>query len=322
MKKILIIILTIILGVNLVGCNLNFTEKNVNITSLNGLPAVTISKLNVEEVEILKGYKTNYKIENKVETLKEDSLKGDLHIALVPTDVAAQIYNENKDYQIAGTIGLGSYYLVTSDNNITGFDSTLSSKKVAMVKENSMTDSTTKSILVQNEVDVSSIDFQYYNTEPEIVTALASGQITTGIIPETSLTTLLYKHSGLKILSSTNEAYEKAFNINEGYPQFSVIVKEEFAKENPEYIKAFLKNLKESIDYINENPVQSGAYGEKLGVPVKPQVLSKAIKRCNLKFISIKDFKNNYEKYFSNLYNYDTETVGGTVPDDSIYYEE
>ena len=319
MKKILTLILTIILGVSAVGCNL--TSKEVKIISGNSLDGISISKLIKEENEIKKGYNTTYNIENDKEKLEKSLDNEKYDIAIVPTDMATKVYNKNSNYQICASIGEGSYYLVTSDPTITGFNSTLINKDVAIIEENSMIDIISKSILNKNNVDDSKVNFKYVSSAPEIVTTLALGNIRTGIVPETSLTTLLYKHSGLKILTSTNEAYEKAFNIKEGYSQFSIIVKKDFAKDNKEYVNEFLSKVKSSIDFVNKNPLQAGAYGEELSIPIKPQVLSKAIKRCNLKFIIVDEFKNNYKELFNILYNYNKEAVGGTVIDESIYYK-
>ena len=319
MKKILTLILTIILGVSAVGCNL--TSKEVKIIIGNSLDGISISKLIKEENEIKKGYNTTYNIENKKEKLEKSLDNEKYDIAIVPTDMATKVYNKNSNYQICASIGEGSYYLVTSDPTITGFNSTLINKDVAIIEENSMIDIISKSILNKNNVDDSKVNFKYVSSAPEIVTTLALGNIRTGIVPETSLTTLLYKHSGLKILTSTNEAYEKAFNIKEGYSQFSIIVKKDFAKDNKEYVNEFLSKVKSSIDFVNKNPLQAGAYGEELSIPIKPQVLSKAIKRCNLKFIIVDEFKNNYKELFNILYNYNKEAVGGTVIDESIYYK-
>lgn len=319
MKKILTLILTIILGVSAVGCNL--TSKEVKIISGNSLDGISISKLIKEENEIKKGYNTTYNIENNKEKLEKSLDNEKYDIAIVPTDMATKVYNKNSNYQICASIGEGSYYLVTSDPTITGFNSTLINKDVAIIEKNSMIDIISKSILNKNNVDDSKVNFKYVSSAPEIVTTLALGNIRTGIVPETSLTTLLYKHSGLKILTSTNEAYEKAFNIKEGYSQFSIIVKKDFAKDNKEYVNEFLSKVKSSIDFVNKNPLQAGAYGEELSIPIKPQVLSKAIKRCNLKFIIVDEFKNNYKELFNILYNYNKEAVGGTVIDESIYYK-
>ena len=317
MKKISTLILTIILVVNLTGCSLS---KDVRVKTYNGLPAISICKLIKEEDNIKSSYKTSYTIESNDKKLIESLNKKEVDIALVPTDMAAKVYNKNSSYQIYASIGQGSYYLVTSDPEVTGFNSTLINKEIAIAGENSMTDNIVKAILKKNNIDETLVKFKYTNTVPELVKTLTLGEIYTGIVPETSLTSLLYKHSGLKILASTNDAYENTFDISEGYPQFSVIVRKDFAKNNKEYVNKFLSKVKESIEFVNNNPLQAGAYGEELKIPIKPQILSKAIKRCNLKFIEIDKFKQNYEYFFDILYNYNNEAVGGTVPDESIYH--
>lgn len=317
MKKISTLILTIILVVNLTGCSLS---KDVRVKTYNGLPAISICKLIKEEDNIKSSYKTSYTIESNDKKLVESLNKKQVDIALVPTDMAAKVYNKNSSYQIFASIGQGSYYLVTSDPEVRGFNSTLINKEIAIAGENSMTDNIVKAILKKNNIDETLVKFKYTNTVPELVKTLTLGEIYTGIVPETSLTSLLYKHSGLKILASTNDAYENTFDISEGYPQFSVIVRKDFAKNNKEYVNKFLSKLKESIEFVNNNPLQAGAYGEELKIPIKPQILSKAIKRCNLKFIEIDKFKQNYEYFFDILYNYNNEAVGGTVPDESIYH--
>ena len=317
MKKISTLILTIILVVNLTGCSLS---KDVRVKTYNGLPAISICKLIKEEDNIKSSYKTSYTIESNDKKLVESLNKKQVDIALVPTDMAAKVYNKNSSYQICASIGQGSYYLVTSDPEVTGFNSTLINKEIAIAGESSMTDNIVKAILKKNNIDETLVKFKYTNTVPELVKTLTLGEIYTGIVPETSLTSLLYKHSGLKILASTNDAYENTFDISEGYPQFSVIVRKDFAKNNKEYVNKFLSKVKESIEFVNNNPLQAGAYGEELKIPIKPQILSKAIKRCNLKFIEIDKFKQNYEYFFDILYNYNNEAVGGTVPDESIYH--
>lgn len=317
MKKISTLILTIILVVNLTGCSLS---KDVRVKTYNGLPAISICKLIKEEENIKSSYKTSYTIESNDKKLVESLNKKQVDIALVPTDMAAKVYNKNSSYQIFASIGQGSYYLVTSDPEVRGFNSTLINKEIAIAGENSMTDNIVKAILKKNNIDETLVKFKYTNTVPELVKTLTLGEIYTGIVPETSLTSLLYKHSGLKILASINDAYENTFDISEGYPQFSVIVRKDFAKNNKEYVNKFLSKLKESIEFVNNNPLQAGAYGEELKIPIKPQILSKAIKRCNLKFIEIDKFKQNYEYFFDILYNYNNEAVGGTVPDESIYH--
>ena len=92
MKKISTLILTIILVVNLTGCSLS---KDVRVKTYNGLPAISICKLIKEEENIKSSYKTSYTIESNDKKLLESWNKKQVDIALVPTDMAAKIYNKN-----------------------------------------------------------------------------------------------------------------------------------------------------------------------------------------------------------------------------------
>ena len=124
----------------------------LKIISGNSLDGISISKLIKEENEIKKGYNTTYNIENKKEKLEKSLDNEKYDIAIVPTDMATKVYNKNSNYQICASIGEGSYYLVTSDPTITGFNSTLINKDVAIIEENSMIDIISKSILNKNNM--------------------------------------------------------------------------------------------------------------------------------------------------------------------------
>ena len=91
MKKILTLILTIILGVSAVGCNL--TSKEVKIISGNSLDGISISKLIKEENEIKKGYNTTYNIENNKEKFAESVANSVncVNLLVVPASVGAMI---------------------------------------------------------------------------------------------------------------------------------------------------------------------------------------------------------------------------------------
>lgn len=44
--------------------------------------------------------------------------------------------------------------------------------------------------------------------------------------------------------------------------------------------------------------------------------------RSNIKYVGIKDSYKEYETYFEKLYSFDPKTVGGKIPDDSIFMEK
>ena len=329
MKKIMITALSLLMSTSiLVGCsNTSKTESgteaksiSVNVGAPDGLPAIAISKLAGENTEIKKGYDVKYNLEASSDELSTDVMKEALDIAIVPSNMASIAYNKTSNYQVVATVGTGSFYLVTSDSDVTGIDSSLVGKEVGTIGKGLTPDITIQTVLKEQGIDPSSVTFNYSNEASDLVPLLATGKLTTGIVPEPALSGLLTKNPDLKVITGLNDTWKDVFKNENGYPQSTLIVKTSFANENTEFIDEFIKSLDANISWTNENPDKAATYAEQFGVSVKAPVLEKAIERMNLKLISIKDCKDDYVNYYNILSSYNQKVLGGAEPDDNIYY--
>lgn len=329
MKKIVTIVLSSLLSLSLLaGCSntnnqdeVKKEEVVVKVGAPDGLPAITIAKLAQENPEIKEGYKVEYTLEATSDALSTDVMKEGLDIAIVPSNMAAIAFNKTSNYQIAGTIGRGSFYLVSSDESVTGIDSSLVGKEVGNIGKGLTPDITIQALLKEEGVDASNISFNYSNEASDLVSLLATGKLSTGIVPEPALSGLLTKNENLKVIASVNDTWKDVFNTEDGYPQSTLIVSSSFAKENSDFVDEFINSLEENINYINSNPEESGKFAEEFGVNIKSPILKKAIERTNLKYISIEDSKTDYDNYFNTLSSFNPKVLGGTVPTSEIYYK-
>lgn len=326
MKKIVTVILSLFMTTSLlVGCSNNASEEvkdtvTVKVGAPDGLPAITISKLAKENPEIEDGYETKYILEATSDALSTDVMKENLDIAIVPSNMASIAYNKTSNYQIAGTVGMGSFYLVSSDEDVKGLDSSLEGKEVGNIGKGLTPDITVQALLKKQNVDSSSITFDYSNEASDLVSLLATNKLTTGIVPEPALSGLLSKNPDLKVICGVNDTWKDVFKNENGYAQSTLIVKSSFAKENPQFVENFIKVLEENIEYTNDNPKEAGELAVEFGVNIKAELLAKAIDRTNLKFISINDCKDDYINYYDTLYSFNPKVLGGKVPDENIYY--
>ena len=129
MKKKLSLHLVIVLSMlTLIGCgNSNTTQseakkntteiKEISFVAPDGLPAIAVAKLIKEKPEVKAGYNINYTIEKNSESLGTSVMKGEPDIAIVPSNLAATVFNKNKEYKIAGTVGFGSFYIGSTNEN-------------------------------------------------------------------------------------------------------------------------------------------------------------------------------------------------------------
>lgn len=329
MKKILTMTLSLFISASiLVGCSNTTTKEeettkeitSVNVGAPDGLPAIAIAKLASEKTKIKDNYEVKYSLEATSDELSTDVMKESLDLAIVPSNMASVAYNKTSNYQILGTVGMGSFYLVSSDSSITGIDESLSGKEVGAIGKGLTPDITVQSLLKEQGIDISSIIFNYSNEASDLVPLLATNKLTTGIVPEPALTGLLAKNPDLKVICSLNDTWKDIFKNENGYPQSTLIVKTSFAKENPEFVESFVKVIEDNIIWTNKNPKEAGTFAEEFGVTVKPEVLEKAMDRTNLKFISISDCKDDYLSYYEKLFSFNPKVLGGNVPKEDIYY--
>ena len=332
MKKFISLMLSFLLTSSLVvGCS-NTQEDNkdeakdvkkvtVNVGAPEGLPAIAIAKLAQENPQIKENYQVKYTLEATSDALSTDVMKEGLDIAIVPSNMASIAYNKTSNYQIAGTVGMGSFYLVSSDEDIKGLDSSLEGKEVGNIGKGLTPDITVQALLKEKDVDLSKVTFNYSNEASDLVSLLATGKLTTGIVPEPALSGLLTKNSDLKVICGVNDTWKDVFKNENGYPQSTLIIKTSFAKENCEFVESFIKSLDENIEWTNENPKEAGEFAAKFGVNIKAPLLVKAIDRTNLKFIAIEDSKDDYQKYFEILNSFNAKVLGGKVPDENIFYK-
>ena len=110
-RSILIVSIILILVFSLTACGKKEVKptkttnlKEINMIVPDGLPSIASSKL-ISDNKKINGVKINYNIEKSSENVVSKVLKGDVDVAVVPSNVSATQYNKNSLYKIAGTIG-------------------------------------------------------------------------------------------------------------------------------------------------------------------------------------------------------------------------
>ncbi|CEO31997.1 ABC transporter substrate-binding protein [Paraclostridium sordellii] len=322
-KRMIKILILAICIVCLSGCSSKENLKeyvSVKVSMPDGLPSIALSKLAFENKNIKDGYNVNYNIEKTPDNLSTTVMKGEADIAVVPSNMAAIAYNKTKNYEIAGTTGLGSFYLVSNDD-IGGFKD-LKGKEVVNTGKGLTPDITNKFIIKSNGLNEEDINFTYVNSANELVPMIVSKKANTAIVPEPALTALKIKNPEIKVVKSLNEEYKNITKSDYGYPQATIIVKSDFAKNNKEFVNLFLEGVKESIIFVNSNPDKAGEYCEKIGVGTKKEVINKSIENANLQFIGVEESIKDYKGYYKILSEYDVKSIGGKIPNEKVFYKK
>ena len=333
MKKKLSLFLVMILSMlTFVGCgNSNVAQnetkketteiKDINFVAPDGLPAIAAAKLIKEKPEIKAGYNVNYTVEKNSESLSTSVMKGEPDIAVVPSNLAAIAFNKNKQYKIAGTVGFGSFYIGSTNENQT-IDN-LKGKEVYNIGKGLTPDIIARTILKDKGIDVDKdINFSYVDGVNELAPIILSGKTQYAVIPEPALSTVQMKNDKFKVMLDLNEEWKKINNSEFGYPQSTIIVKKELYENNKEFVKAFLDKVKAGIEWAYTDKETLGTYCEEIGISAKKPIIVKALDKSNIKYVDIKDSSKEYKTYFEKLNQFDPKTIGGSIPNDEIFMEK
>ncbi|WP_238899514.1 ABC transporter substrate-binding protein [Clostridium sp. YIM B02500] len=297
------------------------STKDISFVTPDGLTAIAVAKLIKEKPEIKSGYNVNYTIEQNSDSLVTSVMKSEPDIAIVPSNVAATVFSKNKEYKIAGTVGFGSFYIGTTNQNQSVED--LKGKEVYNIGKGLTPDIIARTILKEKGIDVDKeINFSYVNTVNELAPIILSGKSEYAVIPEPALSTVQSKNDKFNVMLNLNEEWKKLNDSQYGYPQSTIIVKKELLENDKEFVSELLKQVKDSEEWIYNNKETVGDYCEEIGVSAKKPIVVKAIDRSNIKYVGIKDCYKEYETYFKKLNEFDPKTIGGSIPNDEIFMEK
>lgn len=323
MKKILNFIAVIATVILMISCNQgnnSITNEEINATliSPDGLPSIAISKLITDNSKI-GNITLESSIEKTTDLLLSELMKGKADLAIVPSNLALQAYKKDLGYKVAATIGWGSLYLVSTEeiSNI----SELEDCEVYNTGKGLTPDIVFKNILSKNNVNEDNINFSYVGAASELAPLLISEQAKYAVVPEPVLSTVMAKNSDIKIILSLNDEWIKANNVENGYPQSTLLIKEEFynkIKDTNVYDK-LIEAFEESEKWVIDNPQLAAEKCEELGITVNKDVINESIKNSNLKFTKIEDSKEEYEAYFSTI---DTDNKGESGEYDSVFIKK
>lgn len=327
MKRVLNFIVLILIVIFMVSCYKENIQENISnnneeikatIISPDGLPSIAISKLITDNSKV-----DNITLESSVQKttdlLLSELMKGEADLAIVPSNLALQAYKKALGYKVAATIGWGSLYLVSTEDisNI----SELEGCEVYNTGKGLTPDIVFKNILLNSNVNQQNIEFSYVGAASELAPLLISGQAKYAVVPEPVLSAVMAKKSNIKIILSLNEEWAKLNNVERGYPQSTLLIKEEFynkIKNTNDYDK-LIEAFSESEKWVLDNPQLAAEKCEELGITVNKDVINESIRNSNLNFIRIENSEEEYETYFSII---DGENKGEIEEYDSIFIKE
>lgn len=295
--------------------SLSVFAETIKVVTPDGLPALSL--VNMMDTKEIDNIQLNYKVEKMSDALIVDMLKREGDIAIVPSNFSAQLYNKKLGYKILGTIGWGSFYVVSRDN-INSLEE-LKGKEVYTFGKGLTPDLIFQSILEKKGINKNSIKINYLSSGNEVASLYLGKKVDTIVIPEPMLSKVLSKSPTSTIVANLNDEWKNITNSDLGYPQSTLVIKEEIYETNPKFVKEFINKLTESISKLYKNSGETVENVKRNSLSIDTSVLNKVLTRANIFYTPIIDCKEEYNNYFKILELTNKKVIGGKLPDEEIF---
>ena len=245
--------------------------------------------------------------------------KGDLDMAAVPANLASVLYNNTDGaVQLLAINTLGVIYIVEQGDSIQSLED-LKGKTIYATGKGSTPEYGLRYILSENGINPDTDLTIEWKSEPTEVVALMSAQEgVIAMLPQPYVTVAQTQVEGLRIAIDLNQAWDDLDN-GSLFMTGALVVRTDFAKENPQAVADFLTEYQASTEYVNANNAEAAQLIEKFDI-VKAAVAEKALPYCNITFIAGAEMKTATAGYLQVLFDQNEKSVGGAMPGDDFYY--
>jgi len=297
----------------------NEQEAAVRIAAMSGPTAIGMVKLMQDTEDGNSAYPYEFQIFGTADEVSTGLIQGTLDMAAVPCNLASVLYNKTEgQLQIAAINTLGVLYIVETGETIQSVED-LRGKTIYSTGQGTTPEYTLNYLLNSYGLNPDKdVTIEYKSEAAEVAAILTEAQDAVAMLPQPYVTVAMTQNEKLRIALSVTEEWE-AVNSDSSVVTGVLVVRKEFAEQNPEQVAAFLEEYKTSADYANQDVEGCAELVEKYEI-FKAAIAKKAIPYCNISFISGKEMEQKIMGYLTTLYNQNPASVGGKLPDDGIFY--
>ena len=149
---------------------------------------------------------------------------------------------------------------------------------------------------------------------------MASGSVVLGMLPEPNVTTVLSKNNSVRIALNLTEEWKK---VSEGESVQGCLVISKSAIENHKgLVDAFLAEYNQSVNFVNNNIPDAATMIADLGIVPSAAIAEKAIPNCNIVYIDGDEMISILNKFYKVLFDANPSSIGGALPNESLYYKK
>ena len=325
MRKVTAVALSFaMLGALLTGCGSGKAEEKVTVKvgALKGATTLGLLPLEDKAANGEAGENYEFSMMTAADELLPMMIKGELDIALLPSNVASILYQKtNGGVTVIDINTLGVLYMVSGDSSVTGVED-LAGRTIYLTGKGTTPDYVLHYILSGNGMDADSdCTLEYKSEATEVAALLAENPDAIGLLPQPFVTAACAQNDALSVILDMNAEWEKLQGEDGSRLVTGVtVVRNEFLQEHENAVAAFMEEHQASAQSMNSDVENGAKLAAASGIIAKEPIALKAIPKCNITYIDGADMKQAMSGYPEVLYEQNPESIGGALPGDDFYY--
>lgn len=315
--KITIILLAAILFFSFASCSKKSGDDTIKIGVLEGPSVVSFIQL-IDQDYTIDNKKVEIIIKNEPFQIQAMMMKQELDFAVLPTVMAANLYNKGVKYRMVACPIWGTLYMISNNPDITCYTD-LNGKEIAVFGQGSTADLLLQYNLKSQNTNCKNIDYRF-KTNQEVAQALLMKEIETAVVSEPLASLILHQDSTLRIVRQlTIDKFDEAPERNI-FVQSAFMVSDRFIKNHSYAISDVSNAYANSCNYVNANPEVVAEKMVKHQLATDINIASSSVGLCNINYVSGFALQRELFYYLQIFNETNPESIGGKLPKPDFVY--
>jgi NitT/TauT family transport system substrate-binding protein len=293
-------------------------KHSYKIATLKGPSSMGMIKL-IDSINNAGNTNIQIDILNDPIQVRKMMLDGTADFAILPTTMAAILYNKGLDYRLIAIPGWGTLYLVGEDTTINSWND-IRNKRVNVMAKGMTPDVVFRYLLQKNGINPDkdiTLDYSF-PTHIDLANAIAARQAKLGVIPEPLVSLVMHKNKKLHPIFDLNLEWNKQQSTSIAMTAF--LGSNSILKDSPQLAEQLISSYKNSVQWVNQHPDSAATLIVKYGILPDYQVALQSIPRSNLNFVRANKIQTQIDEYLKVFYDMNPDIIGGKIPDENFFY--
>ena len=289
----------------------------VDIAALNGPTGMGMAKL----MDMTEKYSvTTYQAPTDITT---KLISGEVDVAALPSNMAAVLYNKTQgEIGAISPIVLGVLYVLGNDVDLQSVGD-LKGKTIYASGQGGTPEYVLQKVLETAGLDPEKdVTVKWLANHADVNQKLLSEEGTIAMVPEPFVSTALAAgNNDIRQIFDLNAEWQNA--TGQELPMGVLVARKDFVTERQADLEVLLADYEDSVTFVNGDADEAAAFIVEKGFIAREEIAKSAIERCKIVLYAGKNANKGEDilKTFNEtLYEMEPASVGGTLPDDELYY--